>query len=276
MRRDRTILACVCRLFTFERRTMSIDLKTRRATFRNLHKEGCFVLPNPWDIGGARQLQQLGFKALATTSAGFAWSMGREDGDMSRDEVLGHMKVMCDATYLPVNADFEAGFADEPEGVAANVALAIETGVAGLSIEDRVGKDLYERGIAVERMRAARQAIDRSGQNVVLVGRSEGFLIGRTELGATIDRLVAYAEAGADCLYAPGLKEPADIVAVVKAVAPQPVNVLLMGPEMSVAAMADLGVRRVSTGGGLAAAAWAGFDSAARQLLEKGTVPARD
>ncbi len=232
------------------------------------------MLPNPWDVGSARRLERLGFRALATTSAGYAWAMGREDGQLSRDEVLSHMRVMSGATDLPVNADFEAGFADAPEGVAANVALAVETGVAGLSIEDRIGGELYELSLAQERIRAAREAIDRSGEDVLLVGRSEGFLIGRTELSATIERLVAYAEAGADCLYAPGIKETSDVAAVVAAVAPKPVNVLLL-PGMRVADLAAIGVRRVSVGSALAAATWAGFDRAARQLVDEGTVPPR-
>lgn len=251
---------------------MAIDLAARRAAFRALHSAGCFVLPNPWDVGSARRLQRMGFKALASTSSGVAWSMGREDGELTRDEVLSHLRELCGATDLPVNADFEAGFADGPEGVGANVALAIGTGVAGLSIEDRTGRELYDLSLATERMRAAREAIDRSGEDVFLVGRSEGFLVGRTDLNATIKRLVAYADAGADCLYAPGIKDISAIAAVVSAVAPKPVNVLLMGPEMRVADLAAVGVRRVSVGGSLAAAAWAGFDSAARLLAEEGRV----
>ncbi len=253
---------------------MPVDLKTKRARFRELHKAGCFVLPNPWDIGSARRLEKLGFKALATTSAGYAWAMGRDDGELSRDEVLEHMRVLCEATDLPVNADFEAGFADSPEEVGANVALAVATGVAGLSIEDRVGKELYEPRLASARIRAAREAIDRSGEDVMLIGRSEGFLIGQTELSATIDRLVAYAEAGADCLYAPGIVEAGAVAAVVSAVAPKPVNVLLF-PGMRVADLKEAGVRRVSVGSALAAAAWGGFDHAVKQLLEEGTVPPR-
>jgi 2-methylisocitrate lyase-like PEP mutase family enzyme len=254
---------------------MAVDLATRRATFRSLHTEGCFVLPNPWDVGSAWRLQRMGFKALASTSSGVAWSMGREDGELSRDEVLDHLRVLCAATDLPVNADFEAGFADDPEAVAANVALAVGTGVAGLSIEDRTGKELYELGLATDRIRAAHEAIDRTGEDVLLVGRSEGFLIGQTSVDATIERLVAYAAAGADCLYAPGMTDLVAIAEVVSAVAPKPVNVLLMGPGMRVSELAEAGVRRVSVGGGLAAAAWAGFDRAARLLLEEGTIPAR-
>jgi 2-methylisocitrate lyase-like PEP mutase family enzyme len=253
---------------------MAVGVRTRRAGFRKLHEDGCFVLPNPWDLGGVRRLERLGFIALATTSAGAAWAMGRDDGGLSRDEVLRHIQMICEATELPVNADFEAGFADSAEGVAANVALVVETGVAGFSIEDRVGKELYELPLACDRIRAAREAIDRSGEDVLLVGRSEGFLIGRTELSATIERLVAYADAGADCLYAPGIREISDVAAVVAAVAPKPVNVLLLS-GMHVADLAAAGVRRVSIGGGLAAAAWAGFDHAARQLLDEGTMPPR-
>jgi 2-methylisocitrate lyase-like PEP mutase family enzyme len=254
---------------------MAVDLAAKRAAFRALHSEGCFVLPNPWDLGSARRLERMGFKALASTSSGLAWSMGREDGEVSRDEVLSHLRVLCAATDLPVNADFEAGFADDPEGMAANVALAVGTGVAGLSIEDRTGRQLYELGLATDRIRAAREAIDRTGEDVLLVGRSEGFLVGQTSLDATIKRLVSYAAAGADCLYAPGMKDLTAIAEVVSAVAPKPVNVLLLGPGMRVSELAAAGVRRVSVGGGLAAAAWAGFDQAARLLVEEGTMPAR-
>jgi 2-methylisocitrate lyase-like PEP mutase family enzyme len=185
------------------------------------------------------------------------------------------LRFLCTATDLPINADFEAAFADEPEGVAANATLAVDTGVAGLSIEDRTGRSLYELGLAVDRIKAAREAVTNSGHDVILVARSEGFLIGCTDLGATIERLVAYADAGADCLYAPGIRDLSAISEVVSAVAPKPVNVLLLGPEMHVAGLADAGVRRVSTGGGLAAAAWAGFDNALRLLTEKGTLPKR-
>lgn len=251
------------------------DVTAKRVAFRALHQTGCFVLPNPWDAGSAVRLARMGFKALASTSAGAAWSMGREDGELSRDEVLAHLRMLCAATDLPVNADFEAGFADGPEGVAENVALAVATGVAGLSIEDRTGSELYEPALAAERIRAAREAIDRTGEDVLLVARSEGFLIGQTDLNATIKRLVAYAEAGADCLYAPGIREIGAIREVVAAVAPKPVNVLLIGPEMRVSELAAAGVRRVSVGGGLAAAAWKGFDQAAKMLVEEGRVPAR-
>jgi 2-methylisocitrate lyase-like PEP mutase family enzyme len=252
---------------------MTVDLKSKRATFRSLHGEGCFLLPNPWDIGGVRRLEKLGFVALASTSSGMAWALGREDGEVARDEVLNHLRTLCDSTDLPVNADFEAGFADRPEDVAANVRLAVDTGVAGLSIEDRTGRTLYELPLAVERIKASREAIDQAGADVVLVGRSEGFLIGRTDIDATIERLAAYADAGADCLYAPGLQDPAHIDAVVAAVAPKPVNVLLLGPDMRVEDLAARGVRRVSVGGCLARAAWAGFDEAARLLRDQGMLP---
>ncbi|HEX6016445.1 MAG TPA: isocitrate lyase/phosphoenolpyruvate mutase family protein, partial [Geminicoccaceae bacterium] len=187
---------------------MALDLRSKRAAFRSLHDEGCFVLPNPWDIGGVRRLEKLGFVALASTSAGLAWALGREDGEVSRDDVLSHLRVLCASTDLPVNADFEAGFAGWPEEVAANVRLAVDTGVAGLSVEDRTGRELYPLPLAVERIKASREAIDQAGADVVLVGRSEGFLVGRADIDATVERLAAYADAGADCLYAPGIRGP--------------------------------------------------------------------
>jgi 2-methylisocitrate lyase-like PEP mutase family enzyme len=245
------------------------DLKAKRAAFRALHEKGCFVLPNPWDIGSVRRLEKLGFAALASTSAGMAWTLGLEDGEVKLDDALSHLRLLCGSTDLPVNADFEGGFADDPKQVAANVRLACDTGVAGLSIEDRTGRELYPLPLAVERMRASRKAIDQADSNVVLVGRSEGFLVGRSDIDATIERLVAYADAGADCLYAPGIQEPAHIEAVVAAVAPKPVNVLLMGAQMRIVDLAAQGVRRVSTGGGLARAAWAGFDEAAKRLRDQ-------
>ncbi len=253
---------------------MSDDRAAKRAAFRKLHEEGHFVIPNPWDIGSMRRLEQLGFQALASTSAGYAWSLGREDGELSRDEVLDHLRMLCAATELPVNADFEAGFADQPDQVAANVLLAIETGVAGLSIEDRTGHELYPTALAVARMQAARNAIDTSGQDVLLVGRTEGLLIGTSSLDQAIERLVAYSGAGADVLYAPGVTEPADIRAIVAAVAPKPVNVLLRGASMNVAGLAAAGVRRISVGAAFAAAAWAGFDAAARSVRDHGHLPA--
>lgn len=255
---------------------MPCDLPSKRATFRALHKEGCFILPNPWDIGGVRRLEKRGFKALASTSSGAAWAAGRNDGELSRDDVLEHLRLLCGATDLPVNADFESGFADQPKEVATNVALALETGVAGLSIEDRTGRTLYEQPLAADRIKAAHEAIARSGHDVMLVGRSEGYLVGRTELAATIDRLVAYADAGADCLYAPGIKDLSAIRTLVSAVAPKPVNVLLIGPNMRVADLAAAGVRRVSVGGALAAAAWAAFDRAVQLLTDEGTLPKRE
>lgn len=251
------------------------EFDARRATFRRLHESGCFILPNPWNAGGARRLQKLGFHAIASTSSGAAWALGREDGELSLDEVLDHLRTLCSATDLPVNADFEAGFADAPEGVAANVSRAVDTGVAGLSIEDRTGSELYELDLAIERVHAAREAIDASKENVLLVGRSEGFLIGRTELRSTIERLVAYADAGADCLYAPGIRDGAMIAEVVRAVAPKPVNVLLSTTDLSVPELAALGVRRVSVGGALARAVWTRFDEAARTLLEQGRLQPR-
>jgi 2-methylisocitrate lyase-like PEP mutase family enzyme len=255
---------------------MPCDLQSKRAAFRTLHQEGCFILPNPWDIGSIRRLEKRGFLALASTSSGAAWAVGRNDGELTRDDVLEHLRLLCGATGLPVNADFEAGFADKPEGVATNVALALETGIAGLSIEDRTGRTLYERSLAVDRIKAAHETIERSGHDVMLVGRSEGYLIGRTELAATIDRLVAYAEAGADCLYAPGITDLAAIRALVSAVAPKPVNILLIGPDMRVEDLAAAGVRRVSVGGSLAAAAWSAFDRAVQLLIDKGMLPKRE
>lgn len=251
---------------------MSKDIAATRAAFRKLHESGHFVIPNPWDIGGVRRLEKLGFQALASTSAGYAWSLGRQDGELTRGEVLAHLAALCASTDLPVNADFEAGFADEPEGVAANVSLAVETGVAGLSIEDRTGRELYPLSLAVARIQAAREAIARSGQDVLLVGRTEGLLLGR-KLDESIERLVAYSQAGADVLFAPGAKALADVKAIVDAVAPKPVNVLLLDPSMNVAELAAAGVRRMSVGGRLAAAAWAGFEQAALSVRDEGHLP---
>jgi methylisocitrate lyase len=246
----------------------------RSLVFRRMHQSGCFVLPNPWDIGSARLLAGLGFRALATTSSGFAWSLGRPDNGVSLEEALAHLRAIAGSVALPVNADFEGGFAVEPAAVAANVLRATGTGVAGLSIEDSTGDPaapLYDFGLAVERVRAARAAIDVSGTGVVLTGRSEGFITGRPDLAETIRRLTAYAEAGADCLYAPGLRTLADITTVVRAVAPWPVNVLVGAEGASVAQLADLGVRRISVGGALARAAWGGFLEAAREIADRGT-----
>jgi 2-methylisocitrate lyase-like PEP mutase family enzyme len=241
----------------------------KRATFRALHQRGCFVLPNPWDVGSARLLQHLGFAALASTSSGYAWTTGRPDYAVTRDDVLAHLTSLCGAVDLPVNADFESGFAAAPEAVAANVTLAIGTGVAGLSIEDRRidGTDaLFDLPYAVERVRAAREAIDRSGEDVVLVARTEGLLGDPGAVGPAIDRLVAFAEAGADCLYAPGVRDRSDIAAMVRAVAPRPLNVLAMDPGLSVAEMAELGVRRVRVGGALARVAWGAMLAAAERI----------
>ena len=253
---------------------MPVSTEDKRAVFRNLHEQGCFVLPNPWDVGSARALQHLGFKAVASTSAGFAWSIGRPDNRVTLEEVLAHLTALCGAVDLPVNADFEGGFAHKPEKVAANVAAAVQTGVAGLSIEDSTGdaqKPLFERAFAVERIKAARAAIDADHSGVLLVGRCEGFLVGQPDLAMVIDRLNAYSEAGADSLYAPGIKTTEQIAAVVKAVHPKPVNLLIGASGLSVAQAADLGVRRISVGGSLARAAWGGFMRAARLIAETGS-----
>ena len=246
----------------------------KRRRFHELHRSGCFVLPNPWDAGSARYLQTLGFQALATTSSGFAWSQARPDGGMPREAILGHLRAMVAATDLPLNADFEDGLAADPDGVAESVRLAIETGVAGLSIEDSTGdaaRPLYDIGDAVARMRAARRAIDRMGGDTLLVGRAECFLVGRPDIDETISRLQAYADAGADCLYAPGIRSPEHIRRVVASVAPKPVNLLVgYAGAQSVAEIAALGVRRISVGGALARAAWGGLMRAAKILAEQG------
>jgi methylisocitrate lyase len=242
--------------------------------FRQLHRAGCFVIPNPWDAGSARLLARLGFPALATTSSGLAWSLGRPDNHVSLEETLSHLRSIALAVEVPVSADFEGGFATAPAAVAANVAAAAATGIAGLSIEDstrNVRDPLFELPLAVERIRAARRAIDDSGTGILLTGRSEGFIVGRPDLAETLRRLTAYAEAGADCLYAPGVRARADIAAVVKAVAPKPVNVLVGSDFATVAELAGLGVRRISVGGALARAAWTGFLQAAKEIAEKGT-----
>ncbi|MGE5170485.1 MAG: isocitrate lyase/PEP mutase family protein [Rudaea sp.] len=249
-------------------------ISDKRRMFRALHATGCFVIPNPWDLGSARYLQSLGFKALATTSSGFAWSRGRPDNGVTRDTVLAHLREMVAATDLPINADFESGFGIDAAGVADSVRMAVETGVAGLSIEDSTGNaaaPLYELGVAVGRVRAARRAIDGAGGDTLLVGRAEGFLVGRPDLAETIARLKAYASAGADCLYAPGIRTREQIAAVVEAVAPKPINLLVgWASDMTLADIAALGVRRVSVGGALARTAWGGFMRAARGLAEEG------
>ena len=242
-----------------------------------MHDSGCFVLPNPWDLGTAIYLEHLGFNALATTSAGFAFSRGKRDGDVPRDEMLAHIREIVKATALPVNADFLNGFADKPEDVAANVKLCVDMGVAGLSIEDNSqdpAAPLYEKHLAVERIRAARSAIDASETGVVLTGRCEAWLVHEPNpLRAALERLAAYAEAGADCLYAPGVSTPDEITQIVKTVAPKPVNVLVSGfnHQLSVSQLGDLGVRRISVGSGLALAAWGAFLRATEEIKTNGT-----
>ena len=250
------------------------SIADKRRTFLRLHQHGCFVIPNPWDVGSARYLQGLGFKALATTSSGFAWSHGHRDGGMSRDRVLDHLTEMVEATDLPINADFEHGFAPDAAGVAESVRLALETGVAGLSIEDSTGqaaKPLFDVDTAIERIRAARRAIDKAGADTMLIGRAEGFLAGQPDIEQVIARLKAYANAGADCLYAPGISSVEHISAVVAAVAPKPVNLLVgFNADLTLAKIAALGVRRVSVGGALARAAWGGFMRAAKLIHAEG------
>ena len=249
----------------------------RCRVFRQLHEHGCFVIPNPWDLGSAVLLAQLGFPALATTSSGFAWSMGRRDNHVSLEATLAHLRSISHAVEIPVNADFEGGFATAPEAVGVNVAAATTTGVAGLSIEDSTGdaaSPLFDFTLAVERIHAARRAIDDCGHGVLLTARSEGFIVGRPDLGETIRRLTAFAAAGADCLYAPGLRAMADIRQVVAAVAPTPINVLVGSDFATVAELTEAGVRRISVGGALARAAWTGFLQAAREIAEHGTFAA--
>jgi len=255
----------------------SIQNASAAAKFRAMHESRCFVLPNPWDIGTAIYLQHLGFEALATTSAGFAFSRGKRDGGVPRDEMLAHIREIVGATALPVNADFLNGFADEPEEMAANVKLCVGTGVAGLSVEDNSGRTdipLYEKKLAIERIRAARSAIDALETGVVLTGRCEAWLVGDPHpLHTALDRLVAYAEAGADCLYAPGVSKPDEIAQIVKTVAPKPINVLVSGfnHQLSLSQLADLGVRRISVGSGLVLAAWGAFLRAAQDIKTNGT-----
>jgi methylisocitrate lyase len=249
----------------------------RFALFRQLHQSGCFVIPNPWDVGSARLLAQLGFKALATTSSGFAWSLGRRDNHVTLAESLGHLRAISASVEVPVNADFEGGFAVAPEDVAANVAQAATTGVAGLSIEDSTGDadhPLFDFALSVDRVQAARRALDEANPRMLLTARSEGFIVGRPDLRETIRRLTAYAEAGAECLYAPGIRTSADIRAVVQAVAPKAVNVLVGADFTTVDQLAAAGVRRISVGGALARAAWGGFLRAAREMAAHGTFTA--
>lgn len=249
---------------------MSRTVTEKRATFRTLHESGCFMLPNPWDVGSARYLASLGFQAIATTSSGFAWSTGRADNHVTREIILAHLREMVAATDLPVNADFENGFGTDPAGVAESVKLAVETGVAGLSIEDSTGdaaSPLFPVDIAVARLEAARKAIDESGGDTLLIGRAENFFVGVPDMDDTLTRLKAYAAAGADCLYAPGVQTREQIEAVVAAVGPKPVNVLIGSQsEFTLQELGALGVRRVSVGGALARAAWGGFMRAAQSL----------
>jgi 2-methylisocitrate lyase-like PEP mutase family enzyme len=248
------------------------DVKAARQRFKAMHSD-FFVIPNAWSVGEIRQLEKLGFGAVATTSAGLSMSMGRDDLSLSREETLQNIRTLCAATALPVNADFEAGFSDTADGVGTNVAMAVEAGVSGVSIEDRKGGVLYDLKDAVSRIKAARAAIDKIDPNIVLVGRSEGYLIGNSDVNATVERLKAYADAGADVLYAPGTSTPNDIEVVVKAVAPKPVNVLIIRPDMSAKELKSLGVKRMSIGGFLAVAAAHGFAKAAEQLKKDGTLP---
>jgi 2-methylisocitrate lyase-like PEP mutase family enzyme len=246
----------------------------RITEFHRLHATGCFVMPNPWDAGSARALEQMGFVALATTSAGFAWTLGRADNQVTVEEALAHLRVIAAAVSVPVNADFEGGYAVDPDGVAANVKKAAETGIAGLSIEDSSGDEaepLFDFDLAVARIAAARQAIDESGTGIVLTGRSEGFVAGRPDIDETVRRLRAYADAGADCLYAPRIDKLEHIGAIVSAVSPKPVNLLINMPFTTVAQAAELGVRRISVGGTLARTAWGGFLAAAQEIADDGT-----
>ncbi len=249
------------------------SLVERRRVFRQLHGQGCFLLPNPWDIGGAVCLERMGFKAIASSSSAGAKALGRTDYEITLPEALEQLRLLVGATSLPVNADFENGFADEPEQVAENVRLAIATGVAGLSIEDRLGDSLFDARRAIERVAAAKQAIVASGEDVVLVARTEAYLQGEPEPASVIDSLLQFAAAGADCVYAPGITDIRAIGDLVRAVAPTPVNVLLFTAQMRVSELAAAGVRRVSLGGALASAAWRGFESAARRFLNEGSLP---
>jgi 2-methylisocitrate lyase-like PEP mutase family enzyme len=254
--------------------TPQASIAEKRRVFRQLHQSGCFVIPNPWDVGSARFLQGLGFKALATTSSGFAWSRARPDNGISREMALAHLQEMVAATDVPINADFESGFAVDAAGVAESVRLAVETGVAGLSIEDSTGDPahpLFDLSVAVERMRAARTAIDKAGGDTLLVGRAECFFVGRPDLDEAIARLKAYAEAGADCLYAPGIRSREHIAAVVAAVAPKPFNLLVgAASDLTMTDIATLGVLRVSVFVALARSAWGGFMRAAKSIAAHG------
>lgn len=254
---------------------MATNLAAKRAAFRQLHQSGCFVQPNPWNVGSALMLQDMGFKALASTSSGMAWSLGLADNQVPLVQVLNHLAELAAAVDLPLAADFENGFADDPEGVATNVAKAIATGICGVSIEDMTaipGQPLYDFDIAVARVKAARSAIDQSASGVVLTARCEAFLVGLPDLAETIRRLQAYAAAGADCVFAPGIREIGQLTELVRAVAPTPVNVLT--PGIPVADLAGIGVRRISVGGALARVAWGAFREAAREIVEQGSFTA--
>lgn len=246
----------------------------RVTEFRRLHEAGCFLMPNPWDVGSAKALEKLGFKALATTSAGFAWTLGQPDNGITLEESLSHFQSIADAVGVPINADFEGAFAVEPDQVYAHVRTAVGTGIAGVSVEDSTGdrdQPLYDFDLAVERVRAARRAIDDSGTGVVLTGRSEGFVVGRPDIAETVRRIEAYGEAGADCLYAPRIERVADIEAVVAAAGTKPVNLLVNAPFITMDQAADLGVRRISVGGTLARTAWKAMLDAATEFAESGT-----
>lgn len=253
---------------------MPVTVANKRIAFRKLHESGCFIIPNPFDVGSARALQHLGFKALASTSAGFAWTIGKPDNKVTVEDVCDHIAAISAAVDVPVNADFEDGFAVEPEKVAANVSKAVKTEVSGLSVEDYTGdkdKPLFDASLSVERIKAARKAIDADNSGVLLTGRCEAILRGINDLNLVIERLQAYAAAGADCLYAPGIKTNEEIAAVVKAVHPKPVNLLIGFSEISLKQAEELGVRRISVGGSLARNAWAGFMKAAKEMANSGT-----
>jgi 2-methylisocitrate lyase-like PEP mutase family enzyme len=243
-------------------------ISEKRASFRKLHESGFFIVPNAWDAGSTTRLTKLGFKAVASTSAGAAWAAGKSDGELSRDEVLAHLRMLVDCTDLPINADFENGFAAEPKELATNVAMAVSTGVAGISIEDWSGSEIYALGLAVDRITAARAAIDKTDSSVMLIGRNENFRVPQMSVAESIARAVAYAAAGADCLFVPMILDPGAVAELVAAVAPKPVNVLVHQFDASIRAFAELGVRRCSVGGGLAKRAWTAFDEAARVLKE--------
>lgn len=238
----------------------------KRIAFRQMHDSGFFLLPNAWDAGSAVRLTNAGFRAVASTSAGAAWAAGKQDGELSLDEVLDHLRMLVSATPLPVNADFENGFADRPDAVARNVSLAVGTGVAGISVEDWSGGLMYETGLAVERLQAARAAIDAIDPMVMLIGRNENFRVPGMSVADSITRAVAYAEAGADCLFVPFIRDQGAVAELVAAVAPKAVNVVVHEYDDNIRALAALGVRRCSVGGSLAKRAWAAFDDAAMVL----------